>query len=267
MPARARHGGRRGPAQRAARHDGAAAASHDRQPAGRGHRLSQPSFADACRYLFARQAGRIKWSLGPTRALLDALGHPERHFPAIHVGGTNGKGSVCAFIATELEAQGFRAGLYTSPHLVSPCERIVVNGVQIAEDAFATWTDELRPHIERADASFFEAVTAMAFADFAARGVDVAVVEVGLGGRLDATNVITPLVSVVTKIALDHADYLGTDLRSIAREKAGIAKPGVPFVIGEQDPEIRAELVQAARELRAGKVVEVNTEGLAADLD
>jgi dihydrofolate synthase/folylpolyglutamate synthase len=184
----------------------------------------------------------------------------------VHVGGTNGKGSVCAFIAAELEAQGFRVGVYTSPHLVSPCERVIVNGVPISQDAFVAWTDELRPHIERTDASFFEALTAMAFADFAARGVDVAVVEVGLGGRLDATNVITPLVSVVTKIALEHTDYLGTDLRGIAREKAGIAKPGVPFVTGEMDPDIRAELVWEAKDLGAGRVTEVNTEGLAADL-
>jgi dihydrofolate synthase / folylpolyglutamate synthase len=174
---------------------------------------------------------------------------------------------VCAFIATELEAQGFRVGLYTSPHLVSPCERITVNGVPISEDAFAGWTDELRPHIERADASFFEALTAMAFADLAARGVDIAVVEVGLGGRLDATNVITPLVSVVTKIALEHTEYLGTNLRGIAKEKAGIAKPGVPFVTGEANPDVRSDMVREAKDLRAGRVVEVNTEGLAADFE
>ena len=123
------------------------------------------------------------------------MGHPEEHFPTIHVGGTNGKGSVCAFLAAELEAQGFAVGLYTSPHLVSPAERISVNGVPISEDAFSSWTQELKAHVERADASFFEAMTAMAFADFAARGVDIAIVEVGLGGRLDATNVIKPLVS------------------------------------------------------------------------
>ncbi len=191
--------------------------------------------------------------------MLDALGRPERHFPAIHVGGTNGKGSTCAFIVAELQARGLRVGLYTSPHLVSPTERIVVNGVPIAEDAFAEWTTLLKPHIERTDASFFEATTAIAFADFAARGVDVAVVEVGLGGRLDATNVITPLVSVVTKIALEHTDYLGTDLKGIAREKAGIAKRGVPFITGEQDPELRAVLVREAEQRGAGPVILVDT--------
>jgi dihydrofolate synthase/folylpolyglutamate synthase len=183
------------------------------------------------------------------------LGRPERHFPAIHVGGTNGKGSTCAFIVAELQDRGLRVGLYTSPHLVSPCERIAVNGVPISEDAFAEWTTLLKPHIERTGASFFEATTAIAFADFAARSVDLAVVEVGLGGRLDATNVLTPLVSVVTKIALEHTDYLGTDLKGIAREKAGIAKRGVPFITGEPDAELRAELVREAERRGAAPVV------------
>ena len=162
-------------------------------------------------------------------------------------------------MAAELHAQGWRVGLYTSPHLVSPCERITVDGVPISEEAFAAWTTQLRPHIERLDASFFEATTAIAFADLAARGVDIAVIEVGLGGRLDATNVLTPLVSVVTKIALEHQDYLGKDLTSIAREKAGIAKPKVPFVTGEADPEIRAELVREAKRRGADPVVTVDT--------
>jgi dihydrofolate synthase/folylpolyglutamate synthase len=189
------------------------------------------------------------------------LGRPERHFPAIHVGGTNGKGSTCAFVAAELRARGLRVGLYTSPHLVSPCERILVNDVPIGEGAFAEWTTVLRPHIERTGASFFEATTAIAFADLAARGVDVAVIEVGLGGRLDATNVLTPLASVVTKIALEHTDYLGSDLKGIAREKAGIAKRGVPFVTGEPDPDLRAELVREAARRGAAPVIVVDTTG------
>lgn len=186
------------------------------------------------------------------------LGHPERHFPSIHVGGTNGKGSTCAFLAADLAARGFRVGLYTSPHLVSPTERIVVDGIPIPEDAFVQWTETIAPHVERLDASFFEATTAIAFADFAARGVDIAVVEVGLGGRLDATNVITPLVSVVTKIALEHTDYLGPDLASIAREKAGIAKPGVPFITGEADPAVLEVLRSEARRRGAKPIVTVN---------
>jgi len=187
------------------------------------------------------------------------LGRPDRHFPAIHVGGTNGKGSTCAFVANELRAQGWRVGLYTSPHLLSPTERITVDGVPIGEDAFTEWTAQLRPHIERLDASFFEATTAIAFADLAARDVDIAVIEVGLGGRLDATNVLTPLVTAVTKIALEHTEYLGSDLKGIAREKAAIAKPKVPFVTGESDPEIRAELVKEAKRRGAAPIITVDT--------
>ncbi|HEX9703791.1 MAG TPA: folylpolyglutamate synthase/dihydrofolate synthase family protein [Gemmatimonadales bacterium] len=217
------------------------------------------SFADACRFLFPRQSGRIKWSLGPIQALLEVLGRPERHYPCVHVGGTNGKGSTCAFLAAELEARGFRAGLYTSPHLVSVCERVTVNGEPIGEEAFAEWVTFLHPHIERLDASFFEAVTAIGLADLAARQVDIAVVEVGLGGRLDATNAITPLVSVVTKIALEHTEYLGDDLSAIAREKAGIAKVGIPFVTGERDPAIRRVLESEATRLGARPFVVVDT--------
>jgi dihydrofolate synthase/folylpolyglutamate synthase len=219
------------------------------------------SFEDACRFLFARQGSRIKWSLGPTQGLLELLGHPERQFPAVHIGGTNGKGSTTAFTAAELAARGFRVGVYTSPHLVSVRERVVVDGVPIGEEAFAEWASFLKPHIERLDASFFEAATAIAFADLAARGAEIAVVEVGLGGRLDSTNVITPLVSVVTKIALEHTDYLGADLASIAREKAGIAKSGVPFVTGERDPAVQRVLREEAERRGASRVVLADTQG------
>ena len=150
--------------------------------------------------------------------------------------------------------------MYTSPHLVSVRERSVVDGVPIDEDAFAEWTTYLKPHIERLDASFFEATTALAFADLAARGVHIGVIEVGMGGRLDATNVITPLVSVVTKIAREHTEYLGPDLASIAREKAGIAKRDVPFVIGERDSGVREVLVAEAERQGANPVILVDTE-------
>jgi dihydrofolate synthase/folylpolyglutamate synthase len=187
------------------------------------------------------------------------LGHPERHFPSLHIAGTNGKGSTCTFLAAALRARGFRVGVYTSPHLVSVRERVVVDDVPIGEEAFAEWTTFLQPEIERLDASFFEATTAIAFADLAARGVDVAVIEVGLGGRLDATNVITPLVTAVTKIAQEHTDYLGPDLPGIAREKAGIAKPGVPFVTGEQDRAVRQVLMEEAARRGAAPLVPVDT--------
>ena len=168
--------------------------------------------------------------------MLQSLGNPHEVVPSIHIGGTNGKGSVCTLIATALREAGWRVGLYTSPHLVSFRERIRVDGVPVTEDAVAMWTDRLRPLILERRATFFEASTAIAFADFAARGAEIAVVEVGLGGRLDSTNVIAPLVSGVTKIERDHMKYLGDTLEKIAGEKAGIAKPGAPFVIGERDP-------------------------------
>jgi len=174
------------------------------------------------------------------------LGHPDRHFASVHIGGTNGKGSTSAFLSAQLGAQGHRVGLYTSPHLVSVLERFTVDGVPMSEDAFAAWTARLEPVILETGASFFEITTALAFADFAARGVEIAVVEVGLGGRLDSTNVITPLACGVTRIALEHTEYLGTDIRGIGREKAGIAKPGVPFLTTETDEAVRAAMAEVA---------------------
>jgi dihydrofolate synthase/folylpolyglutamate synthase len=205
------------------------------------------SYQAALEFLFPRTT-QIKFGLDTTRALLDALGNPQGQFAAIHVAGTNGKGSTASLLAEALGAAGFRVGLYTSPHLVSFRERIRVDGVPISEAAVAAWTELLRPSIVATGATFFEATTAIAFADFAARGVEIAVVEVGLGGRLDSTNVLVPLVSVVTHIALDHQRYLGDTLEAIAAEKAGIAKPGVPFVVGDPDPAIVAMLVAAGAE-------------------
>lgn len=169
----------------------------------------------------------------------------------MHVGGTNGKGSVAVLVADALRAAGFRTGLYTSPHLVDVRERMLVDGAPISRNAFAAWTERLRGPIEAHGASFFEATTAIAFADFAARGADVVVAEVGLGGRLDSTNVLHPLVSAVTHVSREHVDYLGDDLAGIAREKAGIAKPGTPFIIGESDPSLRAVLRASAVEAGA----------------
>lgn len=210
------------------------------------------TYQAALDFLFPRTT-QIKFGLAATRALLVALGDPQDSFPSIHVAGTNGKGSVSTLIAAALRQAGFRVGLYTSPHLISFRERIQVDGVPISEAAVTAWTSCLQPAIAANDATFFEATTAMAFAHFAAREIDIAVVEVGLGGRLDSTNVITPLVSVVTHIALDHQKYLGETVAEIAREKAGIAKPGVPFVIGEADAGLAELLVRAAEE-----VAEVN---------
>lgn len=209
------------------------------------HRLSL-TYGEALRFLYPRTTGGTKWSLDPTRRLLERLGHPERHFEVLHIGGTNGKGSVAVMCYEALRAAGRRAALYTSPHLVDVRERMIVDGRPITEAAFAQWTTELEHTIRTEGASFFEATTAIALADVAARGAEVAVVEVGLGGRLDSTNVLTPQVSAVTIVAREHVEYLGEALEGIAREKAGIAKPGRPFVIGETDPGLVNALIDAA---------------------
>ena len=158
-------------------------------------------------------------------------------------------------IASALTRSGLRVALYTSPHLVDVRERMLVDGTPISENAFAQWTNTLADEIRDAGASFFEATTAIAFADFAARGADVAVVEVGLGGRLDSTNVLEPLASAVTCVSIEHTDYLGESIEEIAREKAGIAKAGTPFIIGERDSVGASVLIQRAGE--AGAIVEV----------
>jgi dihydrofolate synthase/folylpolyglutamate synthase len=200
------------------------------------------SYHEALDFLFPRTT-TIKFGLATTRALLGSVGNPHEVMPAVHIGGTNGKGSVSTLVAAALREAGWRVGLYTSPHLVSFRERIQVDAVPISEAAVAMWTEQLLAPILERKATFFEATTALAFADFAARGAEIVVVEVGLGGRLDSTNVVRPLVSGVTKIERDHMKYLGNTLEQIAAEKAGIAKPGVPFVIGET----RAALVEVLR--------------------
>jgi dihydrofolate synthase/folylpolyglutamate synthase len=204
------------------------------------------TYDEALNFLFPRTT-TIKFGLSTTRALLRAVGNPHEMMPSVHIGGTNGKGSVATLVAAALREAGWRVGLYTSPHLISFRERIQVDGVPISEEAVAMWTGRLLSSILERKATFFEATTALAFADFAARGTEIAVVEVGLGGRLDSTNVVRPLVSGVTKIERDHMKYLGDTLRQIACEKAGIAKPGAPFVIGETDPSLVEVLRREAR--------------------
>ena len=184
----------------------------------------------------------VELGLWQVTRLLDRLDHPERDFPAVHVAGTNGKGSVCAMVAAALENAGLRVGLLTSPHLVDFSERIRVNGVSIREEDAEPVLDRLeRAHAKDLAASddlgpyggsFFEVSTALAYEHFRREGVDVAVLEVGLGGRLDATNVCCPAVTAITSIDLDHTETLGPDRATIAGEKAGIVKPGVPLVVG-----------------------------------
>ncbi len=174
-----------------------------------------------------------KKDLTNTLELTKALGRPHHRFASLHIAGTNGKGSVAHLCASVLQASGYKIGLYTSPHLKDFRERIRLNGVPISEAEVVDFVREHRALIERVSPSFFEATVAMAFERFAAWEVDLAVVETGLGGRLDSTNIVHPLVSVITSIGHDHQALLGPDLPSIAREKAGIIKPGVPVVIGE----------------------------------
>jgi dihydrofolate synthase / folylpolyglutamate synthase len=190
--------------------------------------------------LFAMTFTGIKPGLERITSLLDELDHPERRYPIIHVAGTNGKGSTCAMIASILQHAGYRVGLYTSPHIRRFNERIRVQGAMIDDADIARLARPLMDAAKPVGGTFFEVTTAMAFQYFAERRVDVAVIETGLGGRLDATNVVEPLVSVITSIDMDHMEYLGTTLEQIAGEKAGIIKEHIPVVIGDRRPELRA---------------------------
>jgi dihydrofolate synthase / folylpolyglutamate synthase len=204
-------------------------------------------YPSALDYLFARTTGTYKFGLERTRALLAELGDPHLAFPVIHIAGTNGKGSSVATAEALLRSRGVRVARYTSPHLVDFRERIVVNGEPISADEVVAFIERWTPAVERIGASFFEATTALAFHHFARSRIDVALVETGLGGRLDSTNVVQPIAAGVTSIGLDHTEYLGRTLEAIAGEKAGIFKAGVPAVIGEPDPEVRAWLARDAR--------------------
>ncbi len=203
-------------------------------------------------WLFGRVSGGVRWGLDRTERLLAGVGDPHRHFHSVHIGGTNGKGSVSALCDSVLRAAGDRRiGMYTSPHLVSFTERVRVDGAPIDAGVLADVATRLQPAIEESGATFFEATTAIAFLAFAEAGVELAVVEVGLGGRLDATNVLRPLVTAVTNVSLDHTEYLGETLAGIAAEKAGIFKPGVPAVAGERDPALVAVMAARAAEVGA----------------
>jgi dihydrofolate synthase/folylpolyglutamate synthase len=210
-----------------------------------------PPYAATLRFLFSLHARGMKFGLATTRRLLTALGHPERRFPAVHIAGTNGKGSTSAFLASMFMEGGLRTGLYTSPHLVRFTERIRVNGVEISPGEIVEVTEFLRPLIQDLHATFFEVTTCIAFRHFALQGVDVAVVETGLGGRLDATNVLTPRASIITTIGLDHTELLGSTLTAIAREKGGIIKPGIPCVTGAIPPGPLEVLQHIARQRKA----------------
>jgi dihydrofolate synthase / folylpolyglutamate synthase len=196
--------------------------------------------------LFPTLSTRVEWGLGRTQRLLAGVGRPLRNTPVLLVGGTNGKGSVARVWASILQAAGSRVGLYTSPELLSFRERILVDGLPLPDDALQEWASELHPLFLREGPTFFEASTALAFLAFERTEVDVAVVEVGLGGRLDATNVLTPVITAIASVSLEHTDLLGTDLASIAREKAGIFRPGVPAFTSVQEAVVLEALTEEA---------------------
>ncbi|HUJ42902.1 MAG TPA: folylpolyglutamate synthase/dihydrofolate synthase family protein [Opitutaceae bacterium] len=220
-------------------------------------------YAPVQEYLFGLKARGVKFGIDRMRILVEALGHPERLYPVIHVAGTNGKGSVSAMLDAILHSAGWRTGLYTSPHLVRLGERVQVNRRLLSEDEIVAYVNELRPVAEQPalfsdedHPSFFEFMTAMAFLQFARRGVDLAIAEVGLGGRLDATNVVQPELAVITSIGLDHCELLGDRLDLIAAEKAGIIKPGRPLVLGRV-PAVAEEVIRRVAAERSARVVAV----------
>ncbi len=227
-------------------------------------------------WLYALEAAKgMDFKLERVALALQRLGDPQRRFPSLHVGGTNGKGSVAAMLHAVLDAAGYRTGLYTSPHLVDLTERMRVGREAIARAEVVSLAAEVRAAAagRGIDLTFFEFLTVMAFLHFARRGVDVAVVEVGLGGRLDATNVVDPAAAVITTIGLDHMQWLGDTLTAIAAEKGGIIKPGRPLVLGRIDGEAAAvlrrlaaergaALIEAGRDYRVGDGPELDFDGL-----
>ena len=216
------------------------------------------TYQETCEYLYSQMpmferqgASGYKEGLDNSLKLDEHFGHPHNRYRTIHVAGTNGKGSCAHTISCILQQCGYKVGLYTSPHLVDFGERIRINGVPIPEEYVINFVANEKSFIEPLKPSFFEVVTAMAFKFFADMEVDFAVIEVGMGGRLDCTNIISPILSVITNIGYDHTQFLGTSLEQIAMEKAGIIKKGVPVVIGETTPETRMVFEAMAGEVKA----------------
>jgi dihydrofolate synthase / folylpolyglutamate synthase len=229
------------------------------------HTATPADYASVQEYLYSLKARGAKYGIDRMRLLVEALGHPERAVPVIHLAGTNGKGSTSAMLDAIFHAAGWRTGLYTSPHLVRLGERVQVNRALLTEAELVAYTRELRPVAEEISRftpddhpSFFEFMTAMALLQFQRQHCDIGIVEVGMGGRLDATNVVTPEVSVITSISLDHCEMLGDTVEKIAAEKAGIIKDGRPVVIGRlpEGAERIVRLIAAARGSRVWSVRE-----------
>ncbi len=196
-------------------------------------------------------AAAYRADLSNTIALCDYLGHPENNFRSVHIAGTNGKGSTSHMIASVLQSAGYKTGLYTSPHLKDFRERIRINGKKIPKSYVSAFVKSHIKQFERIQPSFFEYTAVMAFQYFSDEKVDIAVIETGMGGRLDSTNVITPLLSIITNISKDHTAFLGETLPAIASEKAGIIKEGVPVVIGETQPEVMDVFINKAKEKKS----------------
>ena len=217
--------------------------------------MLSPSTRD---YIFQLRRRGIKIGLHRTEALLTRCGNPHHDLPVIHIAGTNGKGSTAVIIASILHQSGKKVGLYTSPHLVNYNERIRINGVPISDENIMSFLDRFRPDIDILESTFFETTTALAFSYFAQEKVEIAVIEVGLGGRLDSTNVAKSVLSVITPIHYDHMEFLGHDLTSITREKCGIFKDSVPVVMAKQLPEVAKIIEAEAKERSADFIIGPN---------
>ncbi|WP_309400178.1 bifunctional folylpolyglutamate synthase/dihydrofolate synthase [Cerasicoccus maritimus] len=218
-----------------------------------------PTYAETQDYLYALRNRGAKLGIERMQVFNHALGRPDQHFPIIHVAGTNGKGSVCAMLEAMYRAAGYKTGLFTSPHLIRLGERVQINREPLTDAQIIHYTERLRQTAEglavfdpESHPTFFEFMTAMAFLHFMEEAVDVAIIETGLGGRLDSTNIIVPRVSVITSVSLDHQEQLGDTLDAIAREKAGILKPGKNLVLGQLPPEAETAVREVAAKRRCG---------------
>ncbi len=200
------------------------------------------------------QSGRIHPQLDSIRAIAEEFGNPQERYPSVHIAGTNGKGSVASLMASILKTAGYRTGLYTSPHIFDFCERIAIDGVPVSRQEVIDLAVETLPAISRLNCTYFEAATLFAFLYFARQGVDAAVIETGLGGGWDATNILRPAVAILTHIAVDHEKYLGSSLQGIAREKAGIIKTGGTCVLARQEPAVKAIIMRHAEAVNAALI-------------
>jgi len=199
-------------------------------------------------YLFGLRTFGIHLGLEVSRSLAEIAGNPQNQFPAVHIAGTNGKGSTCAFIESVLREKGLKTGLYTSPHLIDFNERISVNGVPISDEAIIEYADSLKESVEKSGASFFEVTTVIALKYFADMEVDIAVIETGLGARLDTTMLVNPLITAITSINIDHAKYLGDTIKKIAEEKSFVMREGIPCVVSENSDEVLEVIEKHAKE-------------------